>query len=107
MCSPISQLVLLTFMFFPWAYVFLWLVIYLFIIRFLFFNGNMVKVFPSFLQVNVDFKFIPKLPKVKKLKLIITSQQDDSLLESASIVKACPSLETFAVKVLTVSPMTL
>ncbi|KAI7726506.1 hypothetical protein M8C21_027165 [Ambrosia artemisiifolia] len=50
---------------------------------------------------GLDVNAILKFPNVKKLKLAIQSEGDDSLLEFTSIAQACPSLETFSISVRT------
>ncbi|KAK1431572.1 hypothetical protein QVD17_08032 [Tagetes erecta] len=46
---------------------------------------------------GLNVNAILKLPKVKKLMLIIGAEEDDSLLEYTSIAQACLSLETFSI----------
>ncbi|KAI3783473.1 hypothetical protein L1987_42556 [Smallanthus sonchifolius] len=41
---------------------------------------------------------IPRLPNIKKLTLTIVARADNSLLEFASMVNACPNLETFIIE---------
>ncbi|KAI3705677.1 hypothetical protein L1987_75916 [Smallanthus sonchifolius] len=48
---------------------------------------------------------IPQMPNVKKLMLTMGVEEDDCLLEVASIVEACPNLETFIIKLLWFSPV--
>ncbi|GJU16723.1 F-box domain containing protein [Tanacetum coccineum] len=51
-------------------------------------------------SVNVDS--FPVLPNVKKLRLVIGGKKSDCLLDLASILNACPNLQTFEIKVLTI-----
>ncbi|KAI3783513.1 hypothetical protein L1987_42597 [Smallanthus sonchifolius] len=48
---------------------------------------------------------IPQMPNVKQLMLTMGVEEDDCLLEVASIVEACPNLETFIIKLLWFSPV--
>lgn len=56
-------------------------------------------VFYFMLQKGLNVNAIPKLPKVKKLMLVMGAEEDDSLLEYTSIAQACPTLETFSISV--------
>ncbi|KAI3705654.1 hypothetical protein L1987_75893 [Smallanthus sonchifolius] len=47
----------------------------------------------------------PGLPNIKKLTLTIVARADNSPLEFASKVNACPNLETFIIEVLKLSPV--
>lgn len=58
------------------------------------------------LQENFKLDSVPELPNVKILRLTITVlEDDDCLLEFASIANACPRLETFTVEVLMLCPI--
>ncbi|KAI3783520.1 hypothetical protein L1987_42604 [Smallanthus sonchifolius] len=54
---------------------------------------------------GLDVNAIIKLPKVKKLMLVMGAEEDDSLLEFTSIAQACPRLETFSISLHWNSPM--
>ncbi|GKC83318.1 putative F-box/LRR-repeat protein isoform X2, partial [Tanacetum coccineum] len=50
------------------------------------------------LQENFKRNSIPFLPNIKNLRLTFNVKNDDSLLEFTNLAKACPTLETFTVK---------
>ncbi|GKA50956.1 F-box domain containing protein [Tanacetum coccineum] len=54
-------------------------------------------------SVNVDS--FPVLPNVKKLRLVIGGKKSDCLLDLASILNACPNLQTFEIKPIWTSPI--
>ncbi|GJR12626.1 zinc finger, CCHC-type containing protein [Tanacetum coccineum] len=49
-------------------------------------------------QENFKRNSIPFLPNIKNLRLTFDVKNDDSLLEFTNLAKACPTLETFTVK---------
>ncbi|XP_071712063.1 F-box/FBD/LRR-repeat protein At4g26340-like [Rutidosis leptorrhynchoides] len=66
----------------------------------------------QYLSISVDepegyliFESIPMFPNLKKLKLAVGGGSDDCLLFLASILNACPNLETFSITPRWTSPI--
>ncbi|XP_071711715.1 uncharacterized protein [Rutidosis leptorrhynchoides] len=66
----------------------------------------------QYLSISVDepedfslLEYVPKLPNLKKLRLAVGGNGDDCLLFLASVLNACPNLETFSITPRWISPI--